>query len=485
MQKIEPTLSLLPVDGIGEGECIRRDSVIKRSLSAEESSSSCSCGLPSLHAKRDTSYKHASSSSPSSVISDRLLEHFAQEYNLHHHHHQRYHRDDNDQPHQEDVAVIKEHPASLINRIATALQMEDLLQCLQRDNVRLSLGIAGWYSFGFVAIITTKLLLTTWQVPPLLLTVQQLMISSTVLGILLQSSSSSSSSRAAAATGMQPWPADRHVQVDFVLIGFFNALDFLASNCGFEGADASFVETIKASEPITTTIVALSWKIDTLGLHEAGALALLFTGVLLSTLGNTTAAAESGDGEIEPAALEASIRSTLTVMTANLCFAFRVLCQKRYRSSATATDQLTNTNLLYRMQTTGWMFLLVPAVYHHFSFASGGLAAPMDHQMGYLGLSLLNSTAYVIYNLSSCYVLTQVSALQSMGINCLRRMLATLVTCFVFGVTLSTVSMIGICMCFGGFALFTLYRNRRQTSIATTMRQPSPLPTIKSKICEV
>lgn len=428
MQRVE---TLLPVDGMmmmSEGECVRR---------------SLSAGSEEDAAVLRVSRESFARSSPSSVMvvadeeySSGILE--AQE------------------AHDTTTIATKEHPVSLVNRCASFLQMQQVLLYWQRDHVRLFVGIAGWYAFGFVAVITTKLLLTTWHVPPLLLTVQQLMISSTVLNLLLQTTRGEQ--------GLQPWPVDKHIQLDFILIGLFNALDFLASNCGFEGADASFVETIKQSEPITTTIVALSWKIDTLGNAEAASLGLLFTGVLLSTLGNTQA--ESGDGEIEPAALEASVRSTLTVMSANLCFAFRVLCQKRYREAVTsATDQLDNTNLLYRMQTTGWMILLLPAIWNHYNFVSGGLSAPMDHQTGYLGLSLLNSTAYVIYNLSSCYVLTQVSALQSMGINCLRRMLATMVTCLVFGVTLSTISLFGIAMCFTGFALFTVHRNRRQTGV--------------------
>jgi hypothetical protein len=235
----------------------------------------------------------------------------------------------------------------------------------------------------------------------------------------------------------------------------------------------NLLRSIKASEPLTTTIVALSWKIDTLGGAEAGSLGLLFTGVLLSTLGNTQNAA-SNEGEIAPEALEASVRSTLTVMSANLCFAFRVLCQKRYRAAASATDQLDNTNLLMRMQTTGWMILLPPALFYHFSFLNHSLSADTDQQlMGYVALSLLNSAAYVIYNISSCYVLTQVSALQSMGINCLRRMLATIVTCIVFGVSLSTVSIFGIVTCFAGFFFFTVNRNRRLKELVTIKAKDS------------
>jgi hypothetical protein len=139
----------------------------------------------------------------------------------------------------------------------------------KRQNVYiLPMAIIAWYLVGVVSIVTTKVLLTDWQVPPLVVTFQQLSSGSCVLWLYLL----------VFQGGAQPWPWDniqgkksssslcidagpvetivsktpkRHY--DFVLAGLFNALDFLASNTAFSQSAASFVETVKASEPITTT----------------------------------------------------------------------------------------------------------------------------------------------------------------------------------------------------------------------------------------
>jgi hypothetical protein len=134
----------------------------------------------------------------------------------------------------------------------------------------LPMAIIAWYIVGVVSIVTTKVLLTDWQVPPLVVTFQQLSSGSCVLWLYLL----------VFQGGAQPWPWDniqgkksssslcidaglvdtsrivsktpmRHY--DFILAGLFNALDFLASNTAFSQSAASFVETVKASEPITTT----------------------------------------------------------------------------------------------------------------------------------------------------------------------------------------------------------------------------------------
>lgn len=133
--------------------------------------------------------------------------------------------------------------------------------------------IAAWYLVGVGAIVTTKILLTDWKVPPLLLTFQQLLAGSTVLRSVLS----------LRPLGAQPLPWEREEMSnqlllqhhdnsngdseaplpmklgaiwehhsDFLLAGLFNGLDFLASNTAFSHAAASFVETIKSSDPITS-----------------------------------------------------------------------------------------------------------------------------------------------------------------------------------------------------------------------------------------
>jgi drug/metabolite transporter (DMT)-like permease len=70
------------------------------------------------------------------------------------------------------------------------------------------------------------------------------------------------------------------------LTALYFTFGFLATNYSFERSSASFVETVKAAEPITSAAVAVGWGIETLGSREVASLLAIVSGVLLSTWGN-------------------------------------------------------------------------------------------------------------------------------------------------------------------------------------------------------
>lgn len=374
----------------------------------------------------------------------------------------------------------------------------NILRVVSLDHLVLMATIAAWFLVGVIAIITTKLLATSWQVPPLLLTTQQMILGASLLRILLSFSH------------VQPWPSSTTVKVpsqttlevqdfrevvtstpsfssstsklitsfsalrnspvffnlDFLLTGIFNSLDILASNSAFHESAASFVETVKASEPITTTAVALFWRIDQLRPKEACALLVLISGVLLSTYDNAKTELRSlaTTDEESKSALELSMRTALTVMVANLCFAFRALCQKRYRAN-TDLFQLNDVNLLFRLQQIGGTTLLLPSVLVHGGILIHALRLPTSMKLQYLGLAFVNAACFVVYNGASCYVLSNVSILHHSGLNCLRRMFVTIVTSVVFGISISLFGVAGIILCFTGFIAFTYARIERTRNL--------------------
>jgi hypothetical protein len=64
-------------------------------------------------------------------------------------------------------------------------------------------------------------------------------------------------------------------------------------------------------------------------------------------------------------------------------------------------------------------------------------------------------------SLASTFVLSKLPVLNHSGLNSLRRMFATLATCFFFGVPMSVLGGAGILMSFSGFYAFTYYRSLR------------------------
>lgn len=275
------------------------------------------------------------------------------------------------------------------------------------DKAKLFLAIAAWYIVGVGAIVTTKIILSDWNVPPLLLTFQQLAAASAILRVII----------AFQSNGVQPlpWDADDpresvkekmgHIWInhsDFLLAGLFNGLDFLASNTAFCRSAASFVETIKSSDPITTTAIALAWNVDRLARPEAVALSLLIVGMLFSTVANSEISLQQHPISDSPqdddeTPLQESIHDATIVMVANLCFAFRAMFQKRYRLVA-GKNQLNDCNLLCRMQQTGAAALFLPVLLKCTGFIlRSWTKLPWETLLHYITLSTLNAVFYAVY----------------------------------------------------------------------------------------
>lgn len=297
----------------------------------------------------------------------------------------------------------------------------------------LLLAVVLWYSLGVISISTSKLLLTppsessiesprqhhhVGGVAPLVLTLQQLFLGSNFLRFLL-------SIRFMGSAGLQPYESlyqeapsspssslrnDSPIVVRsllknketryLVFAGLCFTLGFWATNVGFHGTSASFVETIKAAEPITSATLAVAWGLEVLTGMEVSSLLSIVVGVLLSTFGH----AQPSSSSTSSSTLWDSFLSCAVVMTSNLCFSFRGLFQKLFRANH-AAHVVDDLNLQFRMQQLGVWLLVVPCllwdgpsafrhVYHATTrvglFSSGLL-------LRYIGLSVVNGFAFTSY----------------------------------------------------------------------------------------
>jgi drug/metabolite transporter (DMT)-like permease len=251
----------------------------------------------------------------------------------------------------------------------------------------LVIAVPTWYLIGVGSICTTKMLLMNeYSLPPLVLTFQQLLIGSTLLHLHLTITG-----------GLQPLPKNNtelsqpSIYFDFVLAGLFNALDFLASNTSFSHSSASFVETIKASEPLTTTSIALFFGIDTLSGIEALSILVLISGVFFSTMAN------AGDGSAGKMEMNQSIKTCLVVMTANLCFGFRAKSQKLFRAHADG-KRLDDANLLMRMEQIGAISMLLPVLIFELpGILERGVNASFEKHCHYWALAVVNAACFCTY----------------------------------------------------------------------------------------
>ena len=364
----------------------------------------------------------------------------------------------------------------------------------------LFLAVLLWYGLGVVSIATSKVLLMPAEsqqehqhshrhhrhhhpliggVPPLFLTLQQLCIGSCLLRFLIHV-------RFLGSPGLAPWPiptrapssrriikrsqsvltklTDFIASIHFQLLGagFFFALGFLMTNYGFAGSSATFVETIKAAEPITSATVAVWNGIETLSQPEMASLLAIVCGVVLSTMGNTTAPGQSsGSSSITgtQSAFAQSIQACIIVMIANLSFSFRGLYQKLFRATPEGSTQVVDDlNLQMRMQQIGVGLLIGPVLLYEMGailihlgslHSTHGLwkSGVSTH---YLTLSLVNGFAFTCYNLASTYILSRISVVHHAALNCVRRVFAIVMTSIYFMIPVTFVGGTGIVVSMGG-----------------------------------
>ncbi|KAL3937800.1 MAG: hypothetical protein SGBAC_007165 [Bacillariaceae sp.] len=426
-------------------------------------------------------------------------------------------------------------------------QLRALLRRLSDSNLStLIVAVALWYSLGVISIATSKLLLFTPSdsveeigasayyahvggLAPIMLTFQQLLLGSTFLRFLhstrfLQSSGvqplarlcdSSETGATSPHKSIMPqgngrqrhghdtehygsifqtyWQLLQHKDAKYLCYaGLCFSLGFYCTNLGFQAASAAFVETIKASEPITSAILAVAWGLELLNRREVTSLALIVCGVILSTLGNSpsTSATEDNDNEDGGFGMGASLISCTIVMTSNLCFSFRGLFQKVFQKRSKQSILMDDLNLQYRMQQMGVLVFGVPALLwegrsvleHIFQVSSHIGLIKSGVLIRYVGLATANAMAFASYkyvslfsllrlldkllvlvspfifyrfSLASTYLLSRISVVHHAALNCIRRIFAIVVTSILFASPISRTGVLGILISFGGFMSFT------------------------------
>jgi len=197
------------------------------------------------------------------------------------------------------------------------------------------------------------------------------------------------------------------------LAGFCFSLGFYCTNLGFQAASAAFVETIKASEPITSAILAVAWGLEILNRKEVTSLALIVCGVVLSTLGNgptTTTVGDSSDSDGDEArgsrlGMAVSLIPCMIIMTSNLCFSFRGLFQKLFQTRSSRSILMDDLNLQYRMQQMGVLVFLLPAILwegpsvleHVYQVSSHIGLFQSGVLLRYVALTMVNAMAFASY----------------------------------------------------------------------------------------
>ena len=337
------------------------------------------------------------------------------------------------------------------------------------NTIPVPVAVAGWYILGVLSITTSKILLSTHSVPALALTLQQLSIGVSLLYFLVTCTSASllglrpvplqcdeddvdemgptdlengsfarksskglddnaglmSSLFATSTFGTQKKPKSRQrIHTQLLLAGLYFTLGFALTNAGFKMGSASFVETLKAAEPISSAGVAVYYKLEQLGREEVASLGGIVFGVAMSTLGHRSSHGKLSQGND----WTSSFFNSIVVLTANLCFSFRGLHQKLFRKTPQGSPSLVDDlNIQFRTQQIGVLLLIAPTLFLNGIELSMNLR-DTDSILHYCLLALVNGIAFTSYNLASTYILSRISVVHHASLNCLRRVFAIIST---------------------------------------------------------
>jgi EamA-like transporter family. len=276
-----------------------------------------------------------------------------------------------------------------------------------------------WYILGVLSISTTKMVLTNYEsvgMTPRILTLQQLFIGMVILRLWMWMIPSDNKStyppihlnlkKMISISYGSRKEYDASGYFELLSSGIFFTLGFLFTNLSFSAADASFVETIKASEPISSAGLSVLWKLETLSAKESYSLLGICVGVVISTVGNTKGANIDGVGGIQQSLLQ-SFRSSAIVMGSNICFSFRGLYQKLFRASPMGRPSVVNDVCMqYLIHHIGVMVMAVFVVvldafplvmrWYEMMLSTDGVLSS-NQIMPFVALSLVNGLAFTHY----------------------------------------------------------------------------------------
>jgi len=358
-----------------------------------------------------------------------------------------------------------------------------------------------WYFLGISSTITTKILLISTNIPPLIFTIQQIL--RTLLE--LQTTGDIEKDRVF-RRGLQPIPCSRkgtseisilescetgrmnitrksvvyvqegstlvmssllsfirpskytvHMPNQLFLTSIFCVGGYLLTNIGFKSGSAAFVETVKAAEPFTSASIAVLWNIERLGCGEVTSLIGIVLGVVFSTLGY---------GSVNSTYSEA-IHICIIVMSANLCFSFRGLHQKLFRSTPQGIDDL---NLQFRMNQIGVILLIVPAMFQNYLWALDDHVLSINgstikNVLLYISISIINGIVFTTYNLTSTYLLSRISIVHHAALTSVGKVVVVVAMSFMFGSKVTLPQVAGVGLVIASFLCYLLFKMEKNETV--------------------
>ncbi len=235
-----------------------------------------------------------------------------------------------------------------------------------------------------------------------------------------------------------------------VSIGFTYTLGFILTNMAFNKVSASFAETVKASEPLSSVLLGYIFYSEFLSTKTYLTLIPICIGVATSCM--------SSDAF--------NLAGFSLAMGSNFFFSSRAVLSKVLMRSY--PDAMNEISLFAHISSVG-VIVVMPFVFFfdvielmNTNPKNVGNDSSISSLMLYV-MYICNGLAYTVYNLMSFMVLTRTNIATHAVLNVFRRVFIIVFTSIYFGNHLSALNIFGICLSIVGVLLFNKVKENVQS----------------------
>lgn len=305
-----------------------------------------------------------------------------------------------------------------------------------------------WYSFAVGAVTLSKKIMNEVPLPNLLCTAQ--FLSASVATKMLEDVTSVGTPAGASdASRRLLRPPNFNWQMAQIALSY--TLGFVFTNMAFSVVTASFAETVKSAEPISSVLMGFFLLREMATLPTYLTLIPICVGVSISCFHDDSFA----------------MNGFLFAAISNICFSGRAVLAKRLLKQCPGSVSEVE---MFRLISLMGLALLVPLTLvtegaEIYAFLSGDATMTQTYSE-LVSLLFLNGFAYATYNLTSFLVLNRTSLVTHAVLNCFRRVFIIVFTSFYFDVEISSFNMLGVAMAVLGVCLFAYFRGKDAVSAA-------------------
>lgn len=315
---------------------------------------------------------------------------------------------------------------------------------VSKATVEVAILVAFWYATASLSVISSKSAMNLCPTPFVLCLMQFLIASLICVSVYFFQA--------------------RQKKIDFhgslmkvtptlIVVAVCYTAGFLLTNIAFSLGNPSSVETIKASEPVSSVLLGQLFYPESVSFLTYVSLVPIIFGVGMSCIGDSASF---------------PFWCSLFALLSNLGFSGRAVAAKVLQKEHAAHGESADELLMFAQISCIGVCIILPFAFY-FDYDVMSVYMNSNASGGIIGADLIqiwlfNGVFYTIYNLTSFLVLTRTNVVTHAVLNACRRVVIIAATSFYFETPLSSKIMIGVTIALIGVVCFGISKNLNRKS---------------------